>query len=73
MQIAKNFIFFLDKSKYRDTLLTSTEGTMKKKKTKTLKNRNLVAVAAFQRSGAGRHKDKRKESSRRACRKKVRP
>ena len=31
---------------------------MKKKKTKTLKNRNLVAVAAFQRSGAGKHKDK---------------
>ena len=46
---------------------------MKKKKSKTPKSRNLVAVAAFQRSGAGKHKDKRKESNRRACRKKVRP
>jgi len=46
---------------------------MKKKKTKTPKSRNLIAVAAFQRSGAGKHKDKRKEGSRRACRKKVRP
>jgi hypothetical protein len=44
---------------------------MKKKKQQSPKRRNLIAVAAFQRSGAGKHKDKRKEQSRRACRGKV--
>tara|TARA_B100000900_G_scaffold141976_1_gene120338 strand:- start:1077 stop:1241 length:165 start_codon:yes stop_codon:yes gene_type:complete len=41
---------------------------MKKNKKKTIRPRNLVAVAAFQRSGAGRHKDKKKEAARKACR-----
>jgi hypothetical protein len=36
-----------------------------------LKSRNWLAVNAFQRSGAGRHKDRRKEASKRACRGKV--
>ena len=34
----------------------------KKKKTKTPKARNWIAVHAFQRSGAGKHKDKSKYS-----------
>ena len=58
----------MSKNRYRGQFFV-----IKKKKTKKPKSRNLVAVAAFQRSGAGKHKDKRKESSRRACRKKVRP
>ena len=37
-----------------------------------LKPRNWLAVRAFQRSGAGRHKDKRREASRKACRGSVR-
>jgi hypothetical protein len=44
----------------------------KRKKVRIPKRRNLVAVAAFQTSGAGRHKDRKKEANRRACRKKVR-
>ena len=44
----------------------------KRKKIKSPKRRNLVAVAAFQTSGAGRHKDRKKEANRRACRGKVR-
>lgn len=42
-----------------------------KKKKKIVRPRNLIAVAAFQRSGAGRHKDKRKDAARRACRGRV--
>ena len=30
--------------------------------------RNWLAVHAFQRSGAGRHKDKKKAASKKACR-----
>ena len=41
------------------------------KKPKTPKVRNLVAVAAFQRSGAGRHTDRKKAASKKACRGKV--
>ena len=33
---------------------------MKKQKTKQVKTRNWLAVQAFQRSGAGKHKDKSK-------------
>ena len=33
---------------------------MKKQKTKKVKTRNWLAVQAFQRSGAGKHKDKSK-------------
>ncbi len=36
-----------------------------------LKTRNWLAVHAFQRSGAGRHKDKRKAANKKACRGKV--
>ena len=43
-----------------------------KKKTKQPKPRNWLAVHAFQRSGAGRHKDKKKAASKNACRGKVR-
>jgi len=41
----------------------------KKKKQKKIKVRNWIAVHAFQRSGAGRHKDKKKHASKYACRK----
>ena len=41
------------------------------KKPKAPKARNLVAVAAFQRSGAGRHPDKKKAASKKACRGRV--
>ena len=44
----------------------------KHKKFKIPKRRNHIAVAAFQTSGAGRHKDRKKEANRRACRGKVR-
>jgi len=46
----------------------------KKKKNKKAapKKRNMVAVEAFQRGGAGRHKDKKKDRSKKACRGKVR-
>lgn len=43
----------------------------KTKKPRTPKTRNLVAVAAFQRSGAGRHTDKKKAASKKACRGRV--
>ena len=43
-----------------------------KKLKAAVKRRNLVAVAAFQRSGAGRHPDKKKAMSKKACRGKVR-
>ena len=42
----------------------------KKNKGKKIKERNWIAVAAHFRSGAGTHKDKKKESSKKACRKK---
>ena len=43
--------------------------TMKrKKKGATPKSRNWIAVRATLRGGAGRHKDKKKEASRKACR-----
>jgi hypothetical protein len=41
------------------------------KKRKKKKPRNWLAVRAFLRGGAGRHKDKKKEASKRACREKV--
>lgn len=43
----------------------------RKNKTTTPKGRNVIAVAAITRSGAGRHKDKRKDAARRACRGRV--
>ena len=44
----------------------------KRKNTKRRKARNMIAVAAIVRSGAGRHKDRKKEANKRACRGKVR-
>mgnify|MGYP003636694783 FL=1 len=44
----------------------------KHKKFKIPKRRNLVAVAGFQTSGAGRHPDRKKRANKRACRGKVR-
>ncbi len=41
----------------------------KKKKFQKLKTRNWLAVRAFQRSGAGSHKDKKKHKNKYACRK----
>lgn len=43
----------------------------KNKKRKQPKARNVIAVAAITRSGAGRHPDRKKQASRRACRGKV--
>ena len=40
----------------------------KRKNTKRRKARNMIAVAAIVRSGAGRHKDRKKEASKKACR-----
>lgn len=37
-----------------------------------LRQRNPIAVAAFLHSGSGRHKDRKKECARRACRGQVR-
>ena len=45
---------------------------MKKQKSKKIKVRNWIAVRAFQRTGAGFHKDKKKEASKKACRGRVR-
>lgn len=42
------------------------------KKNKQPKGRNWLAVHAFQRSGAGRHTDKKKQQNKKACRGKVR-
>ena len=36
------------------------------------KTRNWLAVNAFQRSGAGRHKDRKKAANKRACRGRIR-
>ena len=41
------------------------------KKIKLPKNRNIFAMHAWMRSGAGEHTDKKKEKSRKSCRKKV--
>jgi len=44
----------------------------KRKNTKKVKARNIVAIAAITRSGAGRHTDRKKQANKRACRAKVR-
>jgi hypothetical protein len=44
----------------------------KHKNGKKVKARNIVAVAAIVRSGAGRHVDRKKQANKRACRGKVR-
>ena len=44
---------------------------MKKRRTKKIKYRNWMAVAAHFKTGAGKHKDKRKERSKKACRGKI--
>jgi hypothetical protein len=44
----------------------------RKNKTTTPKGRNVIAVAAITRSGAGRHPDRKKMNNKRACRGKVR-
>ncbi len=41
------------------------------KKKKQPKERNWLAVHAFQRSGAGAHTDKKKKRNKRACRGKI--
>jgi hypothetical protein len=38
-----------------------------------MKTRNWVAVAAHHRKNAGAHKDKKKQASKKACRKKINP
>lgn len=38
---------------------------------KAPKRRNMIAVGAFLRSGAGRHSDRKKQASKMACRGKV--
>ena len=43
----------------------------KKKHQHVPKPRNWLAVHAFQRSGSGRHTDKKKAASKKACRGKV--
>jgi hypothetical protein len=40
-------------------------------KRKTPKTRNRLAVAAWQRSGAGRHPDRKKVADKKACRVRV--
>jgi hypothetical protein len=40
----------------------------KRNKTKKLKRRNIIAVAARSRSGAGRHPNRKKMANKRACR-----
>lgn len=42
------------------------------KKVLEVRRRNPIAVAAFMHSGSGRHKDQKKEASRRACRGQIR-
>jgi hypothetical protein len=44
---------------------------MAKKKVKKLKPRNYAAIAAITKTGAGRHKDKKKEASKKACRRRI--
>ena len=43
----------------------------KRTKMKKPKRRNIIAVAARSRSGAGHHPDKKKRANKRACRGKV--
>ena len=45
---------------------------MPRKKKRQIKSRNWLAVRAYLRSGAGTHKNKKKEKNRRACRGKIR-
>jgi len=44
---------------------------MAKKKAKKVSRPSVVHVAAFLRSGSGRHKDKKKSANKKACRGKV--
>ena len=44
---------------------------MKKRKTKKPKIRNWIAVAAHFKTGAGSHKDKKKQKNKYACRGKL--
>ena len=41
---------------------------MAKKKTKKVSRPSVVHMAAFLRSGSGRHKDKKKDANKKACR-----
>ena len=43
----------------------------KKKKVTKIKKRNWIAVAAHFHTGGGSHGDKKKENSKKACRKKI--
>jgi len=43
----------------------------KRNKMKKVKRRNIIAVAARSRSGAGRHPNRKKVANKRACRGKV--
>ena len=45
---------------------------MAKKKTKNVSRPSAVHVAAFLRSGSGRHKDKKKAADKNACRGRIR-
>jgi hypothetical protein len=58
--------------KHPDYLVKRRPAMARRKNTKKPKRRNFVAVAGFQTSGAGRHKDRKKEANKRACRGKVR-
>ena len=44
---------------------------MAKKKTKKVSRPSVVHMAAFLRSGSGRHQDKKKAASKKACRGRV--
>ena len=44
----------------------------KKKNKQARKPRNWLAVHAFQRSGSGRHTDKKKAAAKKACRGRIR-
>jgi hypothetical protein len=44
---------------------------MARKAKKKVKVRNLIAVAAFQHGGAGRHQDRKKQANKKACRGRV--
>ena len=60
-----------DGKRYRGfTLFKIKESELQeeKMKDKKIKQRNWIAVKAHLRSGAGAHKDKKKENSKRACR-----
>jgi len=53
---------------HREAPMSNKKST---KKGKAPKERNWLAVHAFQRSGAGHHGDKKKQRNKRACRGKV--